>query len=109
MEIKLCVIILTKNEENNIVDCIESVNFADEIFIIDDFSEDKTIDIVKNLRNSKIKIFQHHLNNDFSSQRNFGLSKAIGEWVLYVDADERVLERLARIERMVIEMATEIQ
>ncbi len=89
MEIRLSVIILTKNEENNIVDCIESVNFADEIFIIDDFSEDKTIDIVKNLRNPKIKILQHHLNNDFSSQRNLGLSQTKGEWVLFVDADER--------------------
>lgn len=88
--IAISAVILTKNEEDNIVDCIESVSFVDEILIIDDISEDRTIEIVKSLKNPKISIFKNNLNNDFSSQRNFGQKRARGEWVLFVDADERI-------------------
>jgi glycosyltransferase involved in cell wall biosynthesis len=98
---KISAVILTKNEENNIIDCIESVNFCDEIIIIDDYSTDRTEQIIKNLNNVKIKIYKRHLENDFSSQRNFGLSKASGEWVLYIDSDERVSPGLrGEIEQM---------
>ena len=82
-------VILTKNEENKIVDCLESVDWCDEIIIIDDFSTDRTLQVVRNF-NSRVKIFQHDLNGDFSSQRNFGLLKAKGEWILFIDADERL-------------------
>src|SRR3989338_3704487 len=94
-------VILTKNEKKNIKDCLQSLNWCDEIIVIDDDSEDKTVEIVKNLKlktqnyNSKLKIYKRSLNNDFSSQRNFGLSKAIGDWVLFIDADERVSKALA--------------
>ena len=94
MEIKLSVIILAKNEEDNIVDCLESVSFADEILVIDDFSKDRTIEIIESLRNRKIKLVKNTLGSDFSSQRNFGLSKAQGDWALFIDADERVSEAL---------------
>jgi len=86
----LSVIILTKNEEHNIVDCIENVSFADEILIIDDYSQDRTIEIIKKLSNKKIKIFQRNLQDNFSDQRNFGLSKSTKDWVLFLDADERI-------------------
>ncbi|MCL6096820.1 MAG: glycosyltransferase family 2 protein [Patescibacteria group bacterium] len=82
-------IILAKNEENNIVDCLESIDWCDEIIVIDDFSTDRTLEVIKNF-NRRVKIFQHELGGDFSAQRNFGLSKARGEWVLFVDADERL-------------------
>lgn len=91
----LSALVLTKNEENNIVDCVESVNFADEIIIIDDFSEDRTVEVVKCLENRKIKVFKKKLENDFAIQRNYGLSKAKSDWVLFLDADERVSEGLA--------------
>lgn len=94
VEIKVTSIILTKNEEENIIDCIESVAFVDEIIIIDDNSEDRTVEIINNLKNEKISIFTHHLESDFSTQRNFALRQAQGEWVLFIDADERVSERL---------------
>jgi len=90
----LGVVILTKNEENNIIDCLESVSFADEIIIVDDFSSDRTLDIIRDLKNKKIHVYKRKLDNDFSSQRNFGISKAKGEWILFVDADERVSEQL---------------
>lgn len=94
MKINLSVIILTKNEENNIVDCIETVNFADEIIVIDDFSEDRTVELIENLKNRKIRIIQHRLNDDFSSQRNFSQEIAEGEWLLFIDADERLSRAL---------------
>lgn len=87
-------VILTKNEEQNIVDCIESVSFCDEIIIIDDYSTDRTVDVAKNLNNQKIKILYNKLEDNFSYQRNFGLQKAKGEWVLFLDADERITEDL---------------
>ena len=97
----ISVVVLTKNEEKNIVDCLESLAWCDEIIIIDDYSEDKTLEIIQNSKfkiqnyNSKFKIYKRHLNGDFSTQRNFGLEKVSGDWVLFVDADERVPEALA--------------
>lgn len=88
------IVILAKNEENNILDCLESVKEAGEIIVVDDYSEDRTLEIARKF-GDKVKIFQHKLNGDFSAQRNFGLSKATCEWVLFVDADERVTEALA--------------
>ena len=85
-------VVLTKNEEENIVDCLESLSWCNEIVVIDDNSEDRTIEIAKNYG---AKVFVNSLQNDFSKQRIFGLSKATNDWVLFVDADERVSEVLA--------------
>lgn len=85
-------VILAKNEEKNIKDCITSLNWCREIIVIDDNSTDKTAEIARKLG---AKVYNHSLNNDFSSQRNFGLSKANNQWVLFVDADERLSEALA--------------
>lgn len=94
----LSAVVLTKNEEENLKGCLSSLNFCDEIIMIDDFSTDGTLAIAKK---AKTKIFQRKLNGDFSSQRNFGLKKARGDWVLFVDADERVSKPLREeIERL---------
>jgi len=85
-------VVLTKNEEKNLQECLESVKWVDEIIVIDDNSTDKTVEIAKSL---KAKVFSHPLNNNFAEQRNFGLERAKGEWVLFVDADERVSPELA--------------
>lgn len=102
MRINLSAIILTKNEEGNIIDCIESLGFCDEIIVVDDYSTDRTTDVLNNLVNPsqkaafpRIKILKRKLDSDFADQRNFGLSKAKHEWVLFVDADERVSRELA--------------
>lgn len=84
-------IILTKNEEENIVDCLESLNFADEIIVVDDNSQDRTLEIAIKMG---ARIINHRLNNNFSLQRNFALSKAKNDWVLFVDADERITPEL---------------
>jgi len=83
----LTCVILTKNEEENISQCIKSIDFCDEVIVIDDYSTDKTPEIA---RRSGAKVFKRSLNNDFASQRNFGLSKAVCKWTLFLDADERI-------------------
>jgi glycosyltransferase involved in cell wall biosynthesis len=90
----ISVVILTKNEEKNILDCLESVVWADEIIVVDDCSEDRTIDVIKNYSNKKIKIYTKKLLDDFSEQRNFALSKTTKKWVLFLDADERITKEL---------------
>ena len=82
----LSVIIITKNEESRIKACLESVKWANEIIVIDQGSTDRTLDIAKQYN---AKIF-HSDSEDFSERRNLGASKALGDWILYVDADERV-------------------
>lgn len=83
----ITVIILAKNEEGNIVDCLESVSFADEVIVIDDESTDRTFEVS---RQNGAKVLKRKLDHDFSKQRNFALSQATHEWVLFLDADERV-------------------
>lgn len=80
-------IILTKNEEENLKRCLDSLLWCDEIIVVDDFSQDKTAEIA---RKAGTIVFRRQLNNNFSSQRNFGLSKAKHEWIIFIDADEVV-------------------
>ena len=80
-------VIITKNEQKNLTKCLESLSFSDEIIIIDDYSNDKTLEIA---RDYKTKIFQRKLNRNFAEQRNFGLSKARSKWIFFIDADEEV-------------------
>lgn len=90
---KITAVVLTKNEEKNIKRCLKSLDFCDEIIIIDDYSTDKTLDIVyKTCKN--IKVFKKELKGNFAEQRNFAMSKAKNDWVLFVDADEEVTKNL---------------
>ena len=77
--IKLSAVVLAKNEEKNIIPCLKSLEFADEIIIVDDNSTDDTISQISKLKSqnykSKFKIFQRELENNFAGQRNYGLSK----------------------------------
>lgn len=85
-------VILTKNVEQNIKKCLESVKWCDEIIVIDDKSLDKTVEIA---RKYGALVYVNSLSGNFSAQRNFGLSKAKNEWVLFVDSDEIVSDALA--------------
>jgi len=89
----ITVIILTKNNAGTIEKTLKSISWAGERIIIDDDSCDATVDIAKK---RKATVYQHPLNDDFASQRNFGLSKAKGEWVLFIDSDEEVSEELEK-------------
>ena len=84
-------VILTKNEERNIQRCLKNLQWCDEIIIVDDYSTDKTLNKIKGC-----KVFKRRLNGNFAEQRNFGLSKAKGDWVLFVDADEVVTKELQK-------------
>lgn len=88
----LSAVIIAKNEEQNIKKCLERLSWCDEIVVIDDYSKDKTAAIA---RNSGARVYRRSLNRDFAAQRNFGLTKVKGEWVLFVDADEQVSRELA--------------
>lgn len=99
----LTAIILAKNEENTIIDCIESLGKVDEILIIDDNSTDRTIELVNSLKLSNLRIINHELNDDYARARNFALSQAKSDWVLFIDADERVSDGLRKEIKQVLE------
>ncbi len=87
----LSVIIIARNEEANISDCLKSVNFADEILVLDSGSTDKTVEIARSCGASV------HVAQDwpgFGPQKNRVLALATGDWVLSLDADERVTPEL---------------
>lgn len=86
----LTVIIPTYNEENYIDDCLNSIDFADQIIVIDSFSADKTIEIAKNFN---CEIIERKFDN-FSNQKNFAIANAKNDWILFLDADERVTQKL---------------
>lgn len=87
-------IILTKNEENNILKCINSLNWCEEIIVIDDFSTDATVEKIKKINSNKIRVYSKRLTDNFAMQRNFGLEKARFKWVLFIDADEIITDSL---------------
>lgn len=89
---RLSAIVLTKNEEKNLSRRLSSLKFCDEIVVVDDNSIDETAQIA---RKFGAKVYTRNLNGDFAEQRNFGLEKAKGDWVLFVDVDEEVSEALA--------------
>lgn len=84
-------ITLTKNSEKTIKNTLTSLSFCEEVIVIDDDSKDGTKKIAQSL---KATIYEKKLNNDFSESRNFGLSKAKYDWVLFIDSDETVSPQL---------------
>jgi glycosyltransferase involved in cell wall biosynthesis len=88
----ISVLILTLNEEINIGDCLDSVTWADDVLVLDSGSEDRTVEIAQD-RGARV---MHRDFDDFASQRNYGLKEGNlrHEWVLHLDADERVTPAL---------------
>ncbi len=97
---KISTLILAKNEERNMADCIASVAFSDEILVIDDFSTDRTKEIAESLG---ARVVQRAMNGDWGGQQTFAIQAATCEWVFFIDADERVSEPLAREIRATVE------
>lgn len=91
-QIKISVVMTVLNEEKRIQDCLESVQWADEIIIVDDGSTDGTLSIAKKYTD---KIFPHKSEGYVEPSRNFAISKATGDWILILDADEVVSASLA--------------
>ena len=89
---KIAVLILTYNEEKNIEECVSSASFAHEVIVIDSGSTDSTMEITQRLG---AKFAYHPMNEGFAGQRNFALTQTEADWVLYLDADERITPELA--------------
>ncbi len=89
---KLSVIIITLNEERHIANCLKSVEWADEIIVVDSQSTDRTVDIAKEYTE---KVFINEWLG-YSENKNIALGHASNEWVLWLDADESVTPELAR-------------
>lgn len=81
----ISVVVLTKNNDSSVGKCLESVLWCDEIIVIDDFSDDNTVEIARSFTS---RIYKKKLNDNFSEQRNFGLLKVNEDWVLFIDSDE---------------------
>ena len=87
----LSVIVITRNEERNIAACLESVTWADDIVIVDAQSGDATVALARRFTQ---KIFVEPWKS-FSEAKEFAVSKSRHDWVLWLDADERVTPELA--------------
>ena len=100
-KLKISVVVHTLNEENNIRNCLESVKWANEIIIIDNYSDDKTVDIARVYTD---KIFSYERTGLPEHARKFAISKTSNEWVLIVDADEMVpVQLMKKLESIVVD------
>ena len=88
---KLSIVIITKNEESNISRCLESVKkIADEIIVVDDFSNDKTVELCTSY-GCRVILRKFH---DFSDQKQFAVDQSVNDWVFSIDADEELTEKM---------------
>lgn len=89
----LSVVLAVQNEEENIGECLASIkSIADEIIVVDDGSNDNTVEAAKK-HSAKVYSFIHK--NNFHETKQFAIEKAKGDWILQLDADERVSDSLA--------------
>ncbi|HUD44627.1 MAG TPA: glycosyltransferase family 2 protein [Patescibacteria group bacterium] len=102
--INLSAIVLTKNEENMIADCLDSLSFCDEVVVIDSKSTDRTAEIAER---AGAKVFKD-ISSSFAERRNLGKSKAKGKWLLYIDADERVSPQLQQSIKSIVDAQREV-
>lgn len=90
---KISVVVSAYNEEKNIEECLKSASFANEIILIDNTSTDKTADIASKYTS---KIFSLPNKIMLNTNKNFGFAKATGDWIISLDADERISPQLQK-------------
>ena len=89
--VPVSVVVITKNEQDRIKECLESIyGWADEIIVVDDFSTDRTVELARQFTD---KIFQRRMEVE-GRHRNWAYSQAKNEWVLSLDADEHLTPEL---------------
>jgi len=88
---KITALLIAYNEEEFIENYISSMDFVDELIIVDSFSTDKTCDIIKEFPH--VKLYQRKF-DDFSSQKNYAIEKASNDWIIFFDADEVITKSL---------------
>lgn len=85
--------IIVKDEERVIERCLKSIlDKFDDIVVVDTGSVDRTIELIKNLKSSKIKLYQMEWKENFSEARNFALDQVNTDWVFFIDADEELAD-----------------
>ncbi|TRZ50723.1 glycosyltransferase family 2 protein [bacterium] len=92
-KINISAVINTRNEEKNIEDCLQTLRFTDEIIVVDMESTDATKEIARGFTD---KVFDTSMVSYVEPARNFAIGKATGNWILIVDADERIPNTLAK-------------
>ncbi len=96
--IELSAVVITKDEENNIEECLSSLRWADEVVVVDSRSRDRTVELAERL---SAKVFVYG-SEQFYESKNYGIEQASGRWILSIDADERVTPELqAEIRRVI--------
>lgn len=96
----LTVVILTKNEENNIVDVVRNAQqVADDVLVVDSGSTDRTVELAEE---QGARVIFRAWDNDFAAQRNYALEYVRTDWVLYLDADERLNTELVQAVRQAV-------
>ncbi len=85
-------IVLVKNQQEQLAQCLDALSFCEEIIVIDDNSVDDSAQVAAK---KGARVYKRKLNNDFGTQRNWAMEKAKNEWILFVDADEIVSRELA--------------
>ena len=88
---KISAVFITLNEINHIDKVLTNVHFADEIIVVDSFSTDGTIEQIN--KRTNVKLIQREFKN-YTDQKAFALSQATNDWVLFMDADERLTDKL---------------
>ncbi len=88
---KISAVLIVRNEEKNIVRCLESIKWVDEIILVDQSSTDKTVELAKKYTD---KIFITRNKLICNPDREFGIAKANNKWILLIEADEVVDENL---------------
>ncbi|MCZ7544764.1 MAG: glycosyltransferase family 2 protein [Anaerolineae bacterium] len=91
MSVHLAAVILTRNEARHIADCVKSAVWADEVVVLDTYSTDRTVTLAEA---QGARVIEHPFEN-FAQIRNAALALVEAEWILFVDADERVTPALA--------------
>lgn len=90
---KISGLLITYNEANHINQVIKNIDFVDEIIVVDSFSTDGTFEMLKALKH--VKVIQREFKN-FADQRNFAIKQATKDWILFIDADERITKKLQK-------------
>jgi glycosyltransferase involved in cell wall biosynthesis len=101
---KLSVVINTKNAEKTLESALKSVKFADEIVVVDMKSTDETVKIAKKYTSA---VFAHEDIGYVEPARNFAISKAKGDWIFIIDADEEITQELEKVIKGILKASSE--